>query len=409
MAPQHKMVELLQLIQLARDTWMALPPQPTAFDAWWEFHQRFGRIETVRRAVPLCATFAAALVERALIDAVCRLNGLSFFQMLRSGRLGFQPARIHPQLPDDAAARGGLPDSPLEKIHVRHTVGLTDWIGDEELNDSNRIGDGLPQSLQQYVAAHGLRYFKIKICGKPQDDLARLERIWRVIRGGDPQITLDGNESFGDAAQLNDFIAEFRSSLPEMFRRVLFVEQPLGRGATLDTSGAEAIREIARDIPLIIDEADGDLHSFRDAAAIGYTGVSHKNCKGIFKSLANLAWCAHRNRQGAGLFLSAEDLTNLPIVALNQDLTVVAALGLAHAERNGHHYFAGLSHLTPAEQQSARRDYGGLYADAAGRIGLNIRDGAVDVSGLQCPGLGLARAPAWDSMTPLESWLAELR
>ena len=41
--------------------------------------------------------------------------------------------------------------------------------------------------------------------------------------------------------------------------------------------------------------------------------------------------------------LTAEDLTTVGPVALQEDLAVVATLGIEHVERNGHHYFRGLS------------------------------------------------------------------
>ena len=41
--------------------------------------------------------------------------------------------------------------------------------------------------------------------------------------------------------------------------------------------------------------------------------------------------------------MSGEDLANVGPVALLNDLTVMSSLGINHVERNGHHYFAGLS------------------------------------------------------------------
>ena len=41
--------------------------------------------------------------------------------------------------------------------------------------------------------------------------------------------------------------------------------------------------------------------------------------------------------------MSGEDLANVGPVALLNDLTVMSSLGVNHVERNGHHYFSGLS------------------------------------------------------------------
>src|SRR5439155_284989 len=87
----------------------------------------------------------------------------------------------------------------------------------------------------------------------------------------------------------------------------------------------------------------GDDCGDRDLSS-GYAGTSHKNCKGVFKSIANAGLIARRRRQdpSARFVVSGEDLSNIGPVALLQDTAVVATLGITHAERNGHHYFKGL-------------------------------------------------------------------
>lgn len=99
--------------------------------------------------------------------------------------------------------------------------------------------------------------------------------------------------------------------------------------------------------PVIIDESDAEVASLPRALELGYVGTSHKNCKGIIKSFANRALLSQ-----SGGVMSAEDLANLGPVALSQDLAMVALLGIDHVERNGHHYFAGMS-MYPREVQEA--------------------------------------------------------
>ena len=92
---------------------------------------------------------------------------------------------------------------------------------------------------------------------------------------------------------------------------------------------------------------------------LGYRGTSHKNCKGVFKGVANACLLEYLSRKeaqedakGRGFVLSGEDLANVGPVALLNDLAVMVALGVGHVERNGHHYFAGLS-MYPDELQAA--------------------------------------------------------
>ena len=174
----------------------------------------------------------------------------------------------------------------------------------------------------------------------------------------------------------------------------------------MDPGVAPALRELGRDKPVIIDEADGWVGAFKEAIALGYRGVSHKNCKGVYKSLHNLAIAqVHNARRGRGeLFLSAEDLTNLPVVPLQADLASVALLGITHAERNGHHYFRGLGHLGEAEKAAALLAHPDLYEHRGDEVFLRITDGMLECASLQVPGMGFAAPPDIPAMTPVEDW-----
>ena len=107
---------------------------------------------------------------------------------------------------------------------------------------------------------------------------------------------------------------------------------------------------------------------------------------------------------GDELFLSAEDLTNLPIVALQQDLATVCALGLDHVERNGHHYFRGLDHLPEDEVRSALAAHPDLYTEDDGCVQLKIRDGLLSIDSLQQPGYGYSATIDIESRTPVDEW-----
>ena len=49
--------------------------------------------------------------------------------------------------------------------------------------------------------------------------------------------------------------------------------------------------------------------------------------------------------------MTGEDLTCLGVVPVQADLALVATLGLAHVERNAHHYYPGLSYLPECERR----------------------------------------------------------
>ena len=225
----------------------------------------------------------------------------------------------------------------------------------------------MPETLEDYLAEDGLRYLKIKVSGDLEQDLDWLGRIASLLYREDRRfgISLDGNEQYRQIERFSALVAKLAEepALQPLYRDILFIEQPLERGVALDPAIAPELKRLSAVKPVIIDEADGWVSAFREAAALGYRGTSHKNCKGVYKSLHNLAWArSHNARVGRDeLFMSAEDLSNLPVVALQADLASVAMLGIGHVERNGHHYFRGLGHLSEAEKQAALEQHPDLY------------------------------------------------
>ncbi|MCH2362987.1 MAG: mandelate racemase, partial [Planctomycetes bacterium] len=182
--------------------------------------------------------------------------------------------------------------------------------------------------------------------------------------------------------------------------------QPLSRETALSADAERGLRELAALRPIVIDESDDSLDSFRRATELGYSGTSHKNCNGIFKSLHNRRIVCELNREAGEerYFQSAEDLANLPIIPLQQDLAAVAALGIPHVERNGHHYFRGLDHLPPAEAAWVLKALPDLYQPFANSARLLIRNGSLNVASLQGEGFGYACELSLEERLPLEDW-----
>lgn len=346
-----------------------------------------------------------SLLERAMIDAVCRHAGLGLSRALREGLLGFDTARL------DSALVSWRPSErlrePVDHVALRHTVGLVDALEPDDLTSATRVGDGLPECLADDIRAFDLTHFKIKIAGDAPDQVERLARIWSLIRrecGRAARITLDGNEQFESIDQLADLMERVAGDprFDGLTDALLMIEQPLPRTRTFDPQANRGLSRLDRFAPCIIDEADTRLESLAEAAALGYRGVSVKNCKGVFRALINRARCDLSN---ARLFQSAEDLTNLPVLALQQDLATVATLGITHVERNGHHYFRGLAHLPLREQSWAIDHHADLYTADRSPPTLRIVRGGLRLSSLlAAPGFGYAGPIETDQRTPSHAW-----
>ncbi|MBI1374700.1 MAG: hypothetical protein GC159_18430 [Phycisphaera sp.] len=362
---------------------------------------------------PLLRSFAASLIERAIIDGFCHASKTTLAKVVRKNTLGIRLGAIHDEL-DGVEHADLLPDKPLRKIVARHTIGLGDPLTDAEINDDNRIDDGLPQSLEQCIRTYGLTHFKVKVNADVDWSRERLRTIAVLLSrhcGNNYAFTLDGNEAFTSVDAFGAMWEALRrdEQLASLWPRLLFVEQPLHRDVALTDETGAALKAWADRPPMIIDEADGELHSARRAIDLGYVGTSHKNCKGVFKGIANACLIEHRRRTGGPeaqrLVMSGEDLANVGPVALLQDLAVMATLGITHVERNGHHYFRGLSMYDADVQRAVVAQHGDLYRmHDAGFATLDIKDGAIDVGSVVDAPFGYAIDFDPTRYTPVSEW-----
>jgi hypothetical protein len=379
----------------------------TPFDAWLAVHGTQSVWGKAERLPPLLTQFGTSLVERALIEAVCRAKGRPFDELLRENAFGGW------RNPDSLPVGEWLPPAPLRRIIVRHTVGLADPLTDDDIVPEERLDDGLPQSLVSCIRAYGLRHFKVKVHGTFDRDLDRLRRVAAVLDAHAPKdyaFSLDGNEQFHTLADFRSFWDAVRRdpALASFFRHLLFIEQPLHRSVALDPDAAGTSLQSWIDRPaVIIDESDSDPDSMSLAVTLGYAGTSHKNCKGVFKSAANheSLKLLERWEPGRTFLMSGEDLANIGPVALLQDLTVCASLGIESVERNGHHYFAGLS-MWPADvQEQVLRHHGDLYQRSRdGWPTLRIENGTVSVDSLNRAPFGVGFEVPIDQFLTPDEW-----
>ncbi len=346
----------------------------TPFELWRRVYLGQKRWAAATTYPPLLAGLGVSLVERAMLDAFCRGRGISFSQALRRSQLGldlrqyFTELLGRPDLLPASPAADLLPAQPLDSVTARHTVGLIDPLTDADIAPADRLDDGLPQSLEECIRVYGLCHFKIKLAGDVPKDLARLRQLAGILDaacGGDYAFTLDGNENFKELAPFRSLWQELVNdpALRGFIERLIFIEQPLHRDVALSPAIKAGMLAWKDRPPLIIDESDGTLAGLATALDCGYIGTSHKNCKGIFKSIANacLIESLRRFDPARKLMLSGEDLSNVGPIALQQDLAVAANLGIASIERNGQHYFRGLSMHSQALQQQVQSAHPDLF------------------------------------------------
>jgi hypothetical protein len=339
-----------------------------------------------RPTVGLVENYGPALLDRALLDALCRALGISFYQAVRTNVPGIAFRDLEMQ-----GFLSGL--QPRSEIAARHTVGLVDPI--TSADNKNPVEDGLPETLEEVVARYGHRWFKLKVGGDVKADVERLSAITAVLdRIAEPyHASLDGNEQYQDVEEVVALwnAIETQPKLKRLASSIVFIEQPIKRQKAL----AANIAALSARKPVIIDESDDSLDALPRAKTLGYRGVSSKTCKGLYKSLLNAARCA---AWGKDYFMTGEDLTIQPGLALQQDLALVSILGLTHVERNGHHYVNGMAGLPAAEQESFLKSHADLYHRSHGAVRVRIREGKLEIGSLDCAGYASRALPDWESM-----------
>ncbi|HEY8743170.1 MAG TPA: hypothetical protein VIU62_08735 [Chloroflexota bacterium] len=358
--------DMLTVIEHAAALAQGQGPAASVFALWQQIDASQRRWAAEQGFPSLLVSFGISLIERAILDAFCRATRTPFAAAVRANTLGLRLGALHPGL-GNGTPKEFLPAQPLSTIDVRHTIGLSDPLTIAEIPPEERLDDGLPQSLEESIRFYGLTYFKVKVLAQPEEDVARLRAILRVLAAcqGDFRLTLDGNEQFGSVGSFAEFWQRLQAdpTLAPLVQRVLFVEQPWPRHLALEAAFGAELRAWTDRPVLIIDESDAETGSLPQALALGYVGTSHKNCKGVIKGIANACLLeALRRQDGSNTYvLSGEDLANVGPIAVQQDLAVMATLGIGHVERNGHHYFRGLSMYPAAVQQQALAAHPDLY------------------------------------------------
>lgn len=410
--PRAEIDEMLAVIMHAVEAATGMEAG-TAFDLWQELSARQDSWGAEQGFPRLLSGFGTSLIERAVIEATCKLHGASFADAVHRNLLGIRLGDVDEDL---AGIEAGelLPARPLSRVITRHTIGMADALTDDDISTLDRLNDGLPQSLAKCIERYGLRHFKLKVFGDFERDVERVGRIADVIgrqATADFAFSMDGNEQFRALDEFRDFWQALTNvgSLKSFLTHLLFVEQPFHRDVALDPDALSGLTDWNSRPRIIIDESDAEPDSMRRALALGYHGTSHKNCKGVFKSIINactLQW-QRRNDVTSELMMSGEDLANVGPVALLQDLAVAATLGVESVERNGHHYFAGLSAFPQSVQQQMLAAHGDLYhASAAGWPTLTIKGGTLNLDSVNRAPLGVGFDIDADLFSTIDEWQA---
>jgi hypothetical protein len=387
LAPEQTVAELRRSLLIARDLYLA----GSGFDTAFGLHAGClaAQVEACAKEdiPPLAAAYGPAEIDKAVLDALLRCLGVNFFHAMAGNVAGID-ARLSPDLGDDDVTRFLGRRQRLERVAIRHTVGLDDQVE----------GQGGVADRRENAGAH---YFKLKLNGDQEADASRLIRIGKELATlpHDYRVTLDANEQYADLAGLSALVDRLGrdSALKPIASKLLYIEQPMPRDITRQSPlGALGAGDF------IIDEADDSYDAFPAARTLGYRGISSKSCKGIYKSVINATRAAKWSAENEKFFITGEDLTCQAGLGVQQDLALGALIGVTHAERNGHHYVDGFGDAPAAEAEAFRSAHPDLYINEANGIRLSIHGGDLMTGSLTVPGFATGVHPVWSALSPLE-------
>ncbi|PYV15459.1 MAG: hypothetical protein DMG21_15000 [Acidobacteria bacterium] len=319
----------------------------------------------------LCTLVTASPFDAALHDAFGKAHGASCYAALGPD---FLPRDLAHFLTGDF--KGEYLDryilsSPKPRLAVFHSVGASDAILESDIQ--HRIGDGLPETLAEWIPANGLTHFKIKLDGNNLAwDVERVLKIDRVVSEEERKrgvsrwfYSLDFNERCPNVEYLLEFIKRVKEKSRGGFERIQYIEQPTARD--LKAHRTNDMHRASKLVPVVIDESLTDLESLLLAREMGYTGIALKACKGISQSVLMAA-----AGQKYKMFLCVQDLT-CPGMALLESAGLAAHVpGADTIEANAREY-------VPAANRPWEKKFPGIFI---------IKDGTMRTNKLSGPGLG---------------------
>lgn len=317
----------------------------------------------------LCTLVTASAFDAAVHDAYGKLHGRNCYQTYGKDLMTYDLTRyLNRDFKNEFPAQYVLP-KPKPQIAMFHSVGGADAVLPSEL--SQRLNDGLPETLAEWIKFNSLTHIKIKLQGEDLKwDIERTVNIDRIASESRPktkwQYCVDFNERCPNVDYVLEYLRKVKEQTPLGFNRILYLEQPTARD--LKSNRQNVMHQANKLRPVLIDESLVDLETLLLAREMGYTGVALKACKGQSQAIL-MAAAAQKYK----MFLSVQDLT-CPGASLIHSVGIAAHVpGVAGVEANARQYM-------PAANKPWEARFPGIF---------KISDGRFRTATLNRPGLGV--------------------
>jgi L-alanine-DL-glutamate epimerase-like enolase superfamily enzyme len=317
----------------------------------------------------LCTLVTASAFDAAIHDAFGKVHGRNVYQTYGADLMAKDLSHyLTPDFKGEYLNRYVMAN-PRPRVFMYHSVGGADAVLESEV--TNRLHDGLPNTLAEWIKYNNLTHIKIKLQGDELKwDIERTVNIDRVAQETRPNIDwkycVDFNERCPNIDYLLEYLRKVKELTPKGFARIQYIEQPTARD--LKANRQNVMHEANKLRPIVIDESLVDLESLFLAREMGYTGIALKACKG--QSQAMLMAAAGQKYK---MFLCVQDLT-CPGASLLHSVSIAAHVpGVSGVEHNSRQYM-------PAANKPWEAKFPGIF---------KVTDGSFDTRKLNGLGIGV--------------------
>ena len=305
----------------------------------------------------LCTLVTASAFDAAVHDAFGKAHGLNCYRTYGPDFMTHDLSHyLGPAFKGEYLSQYVSKD-PKPRMPLYHLVGAVDPITDADVKKP--VGDGLPETLPEWIRFNGLTNLKIKLNGDQVDwDIDRVltrrprHRADAEERGVAKWVySLDFNEKCPNVDYLVDFLRRVKEKAPAGFDRIQYVEQPTARD--LKAHREQDMHKAAALKPVVIDESLTDIENLMLSREMGYTGAALKACKQQSQAML-MAAVGQKHK----MFLCVQDLT-CPGASLIHSASIAARVPtVAAIEANSRQYFPvaeqGLGRAIPRYFQDHR-------------------------------------------------------
>lgn len=326
----------------------------------------------------LAALITSSAFDIALHDAFGQLHQKPVYALYGEDWLGSDLGNfLQPARGCAVSSFAGLrPDAflaaqPARRLPAWHLVGGLDPLSPADLS-GDEPRDGYPVLLADWIARDGLKCLKIKLRGNdPEWDHARMVEVGRLgLAAGVEWFSADFNCTAPDAAAVNDALDRLLREAPDVFARLLYVEQPFPYDLH---ANAWDVRSVSARKPLFMDESAHDWEMVNMGRDLGWSGVALKTCKTQTGAILSACWAkAH------GMPLMVQDLTNA-MLAMVPHAQLAAQVGtIMGIETNAPQFYPTASEAeAEIHPHLYRRENGVVSLETLGMAGFGYRIGEI--------------------------------